>query len=146
MNRASPDCSFCGRTEIEPGKFMLGPECCICDQCIEQASLALLDFSENKNYRFQTNSQDSVRCNFCGKKPKEVWQLLTASGKNICSECVEICNDVLGDIDDANEVNILRAAKLRKLNKNQLPPVIGRSGFIISTQNRFLRKVFEKIF
>lgn len=146
MNRVSPDCSFCGRSEIEPGKFVLGPECCICDQCIEQASLALLDFSGNESYRFQTNTQTSVRCDFCGKKPKEVWRLLTEGSKNICSECVESCNDILGDRNAANEVNILRAAKLSKLNKTSVPPIIGRSGFIVSTQNRLLRKIFEKIF
>ncbi len=147
MNQVNPNCSFCGKTVIEPGKFVAGPNCFICEQCIEQASLTLLDFSEDENYRFQVNEQTSVRCDFCAKRPKEVWNLLTESGKNICSECIEICNDILGDRDEANEVNILRAAKLGKLNRNRLPPVIGhRSGLIISTQNRFLRKVLEKIF
>jgi len=147
MSQVNPNCSFCGRTEIDPGKFVAGPNRFICDECIEQVSLALLDFSGNDNYKFQTNTQDSVRCDFCAKRAKDVWRLLTESGKNICSECVEICNDILGDTDEANEVNILRAAKLRKLNKSPLPSVVGhRSGLIISTQNRFLRKVLEKIF
>jgi len=145
MNQVNPDCSFCGRAEIKPGKFVAGPNLCICNQCIEQASLALLDLSEDENHRFQAKAQDSVRCDFCGKKPKEVWRLLTANDKNICSECVEICNDVLGDTDAANGVNILRAGKLHRLNRSSLPPVITRSGLVISTQNRLLRKVLEKV-
>ncbi len=95
MNCANPDCSFCGRTKIEPGKFVAGPDLFICDKCIEQASLALLDFSGSGNRIFQTNVQDSIRCDFCAKRAKEVWRLLTESGKNICSECVEICNDII---------------------------------------------------
>ena len=146
MKQSKPDCSFCGRTEIEPGKFVLGPERCICDRCIESCSLALLDAADEDHDIYRINSLSSARCEFCGKKSKEVWRLLTGSGKNICSECIEICNDILGDSDAANEVNILRAAKLRKLNKAPLPIVVSRGGWIISTQNRFLRKVLDKIF
>ena len=147
MNRVSPDCSFCGRTELESRKFVAGPNRFICDECIEQASLELLDFSESENRIFQTSVQDSARCDFCGKKPKEVWRLLTESSNSICSECVELCNDILGDLETANEVNILRSAKLGKLNKNRLPSVVSHhTGLIISTQNRFLRRVLERIF
>ena len=146
MRQNSPDCSFCGRTNIEPGKFVLGPERCICHKCIEECSLALLDFSEGENRIFQTRVLNSERCEFCGKKSKEVWRLLTGYGKHICSECIELANDILGDMDASNEINILRAAKLSKLNKAPLPAVISRGGWVIGTRNRFLRKVFERIF
>ncbi len=146
MNQAKPDCSFCERTELEPGKFVLGPDRCICDRCVESCSLLLLNSSGEAQDIFQISSLTSARCEFCGKKSKEVWRLLTGNGRNICSECIKICNDIFGDLDGENEVNILRAAKLRKLNNRPLPIVVSRGGWVISTQNRFLRKVFEKIF
>jgi len=146
MIQKSPDCSFCGRANIEPGKFVLGPERCICDKCIEQCSLALLDFSEGADHIFQTSVLNSQRCEFCGKKSKEVWRLLIGYGKHICSECIEITNDILGDMDASNEINILRAAKLSKLNKAPIPAVVTRGGWVISTQNRLLRRVLDRIF
>lgn len=121
MTQSKSDCSFCGKTAIEFGKYIISPEYCICCQCVEKVSLMMLALSVNRKYKFQANAQGSARCNFfCGKQAKQVWQLVTDKGKGICSECVEICNDVLGDLSSANEaeVIVLRAAKLRKLNES----------------------------
>ena len=39
--------------------------------------------------------QTGIRCSFCGKGPKEVGRLITGPSVHICSECVEMCNDIL---------------------------------------------------
>jgi ATP-dependent protease Clp ATPase subunit len=120
MKQSKSDCNFCGKTEIEFEKYIISPEHCICYECVEKISVMMLSLSVNRNY-IRANTQDSVRCNFfCRKPAKQVWQLITDKGKGICSECLEICNNVLGDLSSANEaeLSVLRAAKLRKLNKS----------------------------
>lgn len=42
--------------------------------------------------------QSIVRCSFCGKTQSEVKKIIAGpSGVYICDECVELCNDILGD-------------------------------------------------
>jgi len=36
-----------------------------------------------------------IRCSFCGKGPDEVGKLITGPSVHICSECVEMCNEIL---------------------------------------------------
>jgi len=36
-----------------------------------------------------------IHCSFCGKSHKEVRKLITGPSVHICSECVEMCNDIL---------------------------------------------------
>lgn len=38
-----------------------------------------------------------VKCSFCGKSPEDVGKLITGPSVHICSECVEMCNDILRD-------------------------------------------------
>ena len=43
------------------------------------------------------------RCSFCDKGQEEVSRLIvspTKSGACICNECVELCNDILADLDE----------------------------------------------
>lgn len=39
---------------------------------------------------------DLLRCAFCSKTQKQVATLIAGPGINICNECIELCNDVLG--------------------------------------------------
>ncbi len=36
-------------------------------------------------------------CSFCGKKAKEVEWLIAGPNSYICSECVEVCNNIIAD-------------------------------------------------
>lgn len=40
--------------------------------------------------------KQDVRCSFCGKHRSEVRSIVIGPGVNICSECVLLCNEVLG--------------------------------------------------
>ena len=43
----------------------------------------------------QSNSQTLLRCSFCGKSQCEVQKLIAGPTVFICSECIELCNDIL---------------------------------------------------
>ena len=40
-------------------------------------------------------NEDSVRCSFCGKTEKQVRLLIEGNNAYICSDCVELCWNVL---------------------------------------------------
>ena len=42
-------------------------------------------------------SGDLFTCSFCGKSQKQVKKLIAGSGVYICSECVEICNEIIAE-------------------------------------------------
>ncbi|HID07347.1 MAG TPA: ATP-dependent Clp protease ATP-binding subunit ClpX, partial [Armatimonadetes bacterium] len=45
---------------------------------------------------FGGESRHNVRCSFCGKRRDEVPSMVLGPGVNICSDCVQLCNEVLG--------------------------------------------------
>ena len=148
MSQANPDCSFCSRTQLAPGKFVAGPDRWICDTCVDDCTLVLLALSSEVDAPFQINLSDSAWCEFCSKESKHVWRLLVRNAISICSECIEICNQILGDSAEANKLNILQVAKLRKLN-NPFAHVecvtVTRGDWYIIVRSRFLRKVLDRI-
>ena len=47
------------------------------------------------------NSEQQIRCSFCGKRENQASKLIAGPGVYICSDCVRACNDLLRDeIDD----------------------------------------------
>lgn len=40
-------------------------------------------------------TSDLLKCSFCGKSQKQVWQLIAGHGVYICDECVELCNEII---------------------------------------------------
>lgn len=42
-------------------------------------------------------SDDFLRCSFCGKHQKEVRKLIAGPGVYICSECVQLCAEMVDD-------------------------------------------------
>jgi hypothetical protein len=61
-------------------------------------------YVENQSERKSgdTNS-DSFVCSFCGKDPEEIKQMIAGPSVYICNECVDLCNDILGEELDTNE-------------------------------------------
>jgi hypothetical protein len=60
----------------------------------------------------ETVAQNTLSCTFCGKTQHEVGTLIAGpSSTFICDECVEVCNDVIGDTDDQEIYTLLKAAK-----------------------------------
>lgn len=40
-------------------------------------------------------------CSFCGKSKDEVNKLIAGQDANICNECIDLCQDLIGDADAA---------------------------------------------
>lgn len=78
MNRISPNCSFCGRTESEAGNLLPGIlGAFICERCIEESSLLPI-------------SKDALAsCGFCGGTQKDAPKLFSGMKAIICSVCIE---------------------------------------------------------
>ncbi len=43
------------------------------------------------------NGGKNIKCSFCGKGQNEVKRLIAGPGVYICNECVDLCNDILGE-------------------------------------------------
>ena len=41
--------------------------------------------------------ETNIRCSFCGKDQSKVKRLIAGPGVYICNECVDLCNDILGE-------------------------------------------------
>lgn len=52
-----------------------------------------------------TMLEDSgLRCSFCGKHQEEIKKLIAGPGVYICDECVDLCNQIIGEELSAIEV------------------------------------------
>jgi len=47
-----------------------------------------------------TSTENTLRCSFCAKPYTEVAKLVAGPGVYICSECVALCNEVIGEAGD----------------------------------------------
>ncbi|MDN6568986.1 MAG: ATP-dependent Clp protease ATP-binding subunit ClpX, partial [Tetragenococcus halophilus] len=41
-----------------------------------------------------TNTNQPVRCSFCGKTQEEVRKIVAGPGVYICDECINLCKDI----------------------------------------------------
>ncbi|GMA54597.1 hypothetical protein GCM10025857_59540 [Alicyclobacillus contaminans] len=50
-----------------------------------------------------TNTNQPVRCSFCGKTQEEVRKIVAGPGVYICDECIDLCKDIIDEefYDDA---------------------------------------------
>jgi ATP-dependent Clp protease ATP-binding subunit ClpX len=49
-------------------------------------------------------SDDTLRCSFCGKSQNEVKKLIAGPTVYICNECIDICNEIITDDQQAESV------------------------------------------
>ncbi|MCB0340203.1 MAG: AAA family ATPase, partial [Bdellovibrionales bacterium] len=58
-----------------------------------------------KNDRFSRNP--SLQCSFCAKSQDDVRKLVAGPNVYICDECVDLCNDILGEeLEDSDGIRI----------------------------------------
>ncbi len=72
------------------------------------------------------NSDDKIRCSFCGKTQSQVQKLIAGpNGAYICDECVDICSEIIEEElmdaeetskfdNDRPEINLLKPKELKK--------------------------------
>src|SRR5262245_9353750 len=51
-----------------------------------------------------SDSKNSLYCSFCGKSQNEVRKLIAGPTVYICDECVELCLDIIGEENVADEI------------------------------------------
>ena len=49
--------------------------------------------------------RETLYCSFCGKTQHEVKRLIAAKSVLICSECVELCNELIYETDETDETD-----------------------------------------
>lgn len=50
--------------------------------------------------------EEILRCSFCGKSQNEVKKLIAGPSVYICNECIDICNEIINDDEQAETANI----------------------------------------
>ncbi len=51
-------------------------------------------------------SEEILRCSFCGKSQNEVKKLIAGPSVYICNECIDICNEIINDDEQAEAATI----------------------------------------
>ena len=81
------NCSFCSKNQDQVQRIIAGPGVYICDECVDLIS------KEDAGGAAVTN-----RCSFCGKKHQQVvYVYRSPAGVNICSECIDLCREIIDD-------------------------------------------------
>ncbi len=71
--------------------------------------------------------EEFLRCSFCGKSQNEVKKLIAGPSVYICNECIDICNEIINDDEQAETANIRSALPKPQEIKNFLDEyVIGQ--------------------
>ena len=50
--------------------------------------------------------EEILRCSFCGKSQNEVKKLIAGPSVYICNECIDICNEIINDDEQAETANV----------------------------------------
>lgn len=92
-------CSFCGKGAKTVGKLVAGPGVNICDGCISAASSVLSETKgQSGKEKFEVVApQSRQRCSFCGQRNGKTPRA-TASGHQICRDCVGLAEAIVGDV------------------------------------------------
>ena len=48
----------------------------------------------------KVEEDENLVCSFCGKTRDQVRKLIAGPGVYICDDCVQVCDDILKDIED----------------------------------------------
>ncbi|MBA3785345.1 MAG: ATP-dependent Clp protease ATP-binding subunit ClpX, partial [Acidobacteria bacterium] len=71
--------------------------------------------------------EEILRCSFCGKSQNEVKKLIAGPSVYICNECIDICNEIINDDEQAETATVRSALPKPQELKNFLDEyVIGQ--------------------
>ena len=124
-------CGFCGESHEQVKKLIAGPSVFICERCIAAFTSLLLEEGPSEKGNVSRAGEASIRCSFCGKRRSEVWQLVEGESRSICSECLEVCNEILADDGIAEAASEERLAQLCERNAGKM--------------RRYVRRVLDRI-
>ena len=91
------------------------------------------------------NAYGSLACSFCGKSQKEVKKLIAGPGVYICDECIDLCNDIIVEEKEREDVTkgSLRVPKPMEIKQHLDDFVIGqefpKKALSVAVHNHFKR-------
>jgi ATP-dependent protease Clp ATPase subunit len=94
-------CSFCGAAREEVEAVIGGRlNVYICDRCVRRAQAVVAEPGVTADTPIATIQQVSdeagaEECTFCGKPRHRVAAMASAADKRICTECLELCEEIL---------------------------------------------------
>ena len=53
--------------------------------------------------------EEILRCSFCGKSQNEVKKLIAGPSVYVCNECIDICNEIINDDEQAETAGVRSA-------------------------------------
>jgi ATP-dependent Clp protease ATP-binding subunit ClpX len=70
--------------------------------------------------------EEILRCSFCGKSQNEVKKLIAGPGVYICNECIDICNEIINDDENAENIGTTPLPKPQEIKAFLDEYVIGQ--------------------
>jgi ATP-dependent protease Clp ATPase subunit len=96
-------CSFCDRGQREVRKLVAGPMVFICDACVTEV-IGLIGPRPAPDpppplpaWLKEHGALTDTVCSFCDRKSGSVLKAVATSNVAICSECIELCSDILAE-------------------------------------------------
>ncbi|QLB12667.1 ATP-dependent Clp protease ATP-binding subunit ClpX [Bisgaardia hudsonensis] len=65
--------------------------------------------------------EKDLHCSFCGKEQKEVDKLIAGTDGYICNECIELCHNMLVDVEEDGESAAIESVETKKEEKLLTP-------------------------
>jgi ATP-dependent protease Clp ATPase subunit len=95
-------CSFCGNTRKQVKKLIAGASACICDGCLRRVHTVLAKPGQTASTPIATIKQAGEeagpeQCSFCGKARHQVAAMASAIATRICNECLQLCDEIVGE-------------------------------------------------
>jgi hypothetical protein len=95
-------CSFCGKQQKQIKKLIAGPSVYICNECIHRVHAVLVAAGKTVSTPIATIAQVSdadraERCSFCGKRRHQVAAMASTGHKQICNECLGLCDEIISE-------------------------------------------------
>jgi len=93
-------CTFCEKARSRLSPLVLGPKTSICSECTETVSRLALAMDRSATEQLDLHlwqlADEENPCDFCGRYMPQVWKILRKATKGlICTECLELCNDII---------------------------------------------------
>ena len=86
-------CGICGLSQKEVRKIIAGPGVYICDGCVALATALLAGDADGAGRVAAAGPAD--RCSFCGKSAEQVNAMAAGPDIRICSECLDLCHEII---------------------------------------------------
>lgn len=89
-------------------------------------------------------SSELLKCNFCGKSQKQVRKLIAGPGVYICTECIELCNEIieeeLVEVDESADFELPRPREIfDHLNEYVIGQEAAKRSLSVAVYNHYKR-------